>query len=259
MQHIKSITSGLFILLLFGFCQAVAQSLIAGIPSADVAEYRHIELTHESQLGAFNQPFKWNSFNILCYGLNRRTELTATFNNVNNSGSINFSPGIGVKHMVPLFDGVFPAWEGKLVLGGAYMFGLNQRSHGGWGYALGSFRLPAAKSRVTGGITYGTEQVFGFRSAGLFSSTSEIPNRTWAAMAGFEQPVAKNFSVIADWISGNHDIGALIVAGQYDWGHNVFILGYKLPNPNTGQVRAIIVEFMLALGHPKHRSPLPAH
>lgn len=259
MQHINRMLSGLFILLFFGFSQVVAQSLIAGIPSADVAEYRHLELTHESQLGAFNLPFKWNSFNILCYGLNRRTELTATFNNVNNSGSTNFSPGIGLKHMVPLFQRAFPAWEAKLILGGAYMMGIHPRSHGGWGYALGSLRLPLTQSRFTAGLTYGTEQVFGFRSARSLSSTGETPNRPWAAMAGFEQPVAKNLSVIADWISGNHDLGALILAGQYDWGHNVFILGYKLPNPNTGQVKAIIVEFMLALGHPKHRTPIPAH
>ena len=78
----------LFTILLF-YHGSFSQSLIVGIPSIDVAEPHHLEVTHETQLNFWERPAKWNSFNFACYGLGSNAELTTTLNNLSNDGSEN--------------------------------------------------------------------------------------------------------------------------------------------------------------------------
>jgi hypothetical protein len=74
-----------------------SQSLIVGIPSADVAPKGELELTHESQFYTEGNPRKWNSFNILCYGLGNHGEITTTIKNLNNLDNNKLALGIGLK------------------------------------------------------------------------------------------------------------------------------------------------------------------
>jgi hypothetical protein len=64
-------------------------------------------------------------------------------------------------------------------------------------------------------------------------------------LIGFEQPLTKHLSLIADWYSGTHALAAVIPAFQYDIGHNVLILGYKIANNIESGNNALIVEFMI--------------
>ena len=66
-------------------------------------------------------------------------------------------------------------------------------------------------------------------------------------IGGIEQPITKNWSFIADWYSGTHNLADFIPALQYKVGHQVFIAGYKFPNAGSGGKQAFIFEMMLTL------------
>lgn len=231
--------------LFFSISRLFSQSLIVGIPSADIAEKGNIEITHESQVNFFQKPNTWNSFNFLCYGINPRTELTLAFNNMNNEGSTNLSLGLGGKHVIPLKKN---DWETKITAGGNLLYSIPRKDVGYWLYSHFSFRVPKLKTRITSGLSYGTEQSFGFRrqttEEGIITQT---PIRPLSVMLGFEQHLFGNVSLVADWYSGNHDLAALIAAVQFDIKHHVLIFGYKFPNNMKRENEAIVLEFMISL------------
>ncbi len=228
-----------------------SQSLIVGIPSADVAEKGHIEFTHESQVNTWSTPKSWNSFNFLCFGIGKSTELTATFNNLNNQGSENMSAGLGAKHVFKLSKE--NKYESKLTIGGNLLYSLNRKDVGFWTYSHFSFRLPKTKTRLTAGLSYGTEQSFGFRKVLLQESNFSLePQRPFSLMVGFEQPLSKHVSLVADWFSGDHDLAALISGVQIDIGHHVLIFGYKMPNDFNRAGQAVVLEFMISLPTKRH-------
>lgn len=218
-----------------------AQSLILGIPNADVAHTGILEITHESQVG-FTRPVGWNSFNILTYGLNDRTELTANLINLDES----FLPGLtfaaGGKYVLPLGRS---AREWKLTAG--TNLGYAPRIHyDPWGlfsYAHLSMRMPGLRTRLTGGLSYGTPHFFGFRYARLPSEPlpSRQPTTRMSMMAGIEQPLTENLSLVADWFSGNHAQGALIAGFQYDWGPQALLVAYKRANGDAAK-DALVLE-----------------
>lgn len=220
-----------------------AQSLIVGIPSADVAEKNHLEITHESQIGKTS----WNSFNFACYGLGKGWELTSTLNNLNNEGSMNLAWGVGFKKVF-LLDKPAARTEQKLVVGTNLLYSFQRQDPGIWSYAMYSFRMPVTKTRLTGGITYGESQTFGFKNYSAL-----MPIKTWeerrhtGILAGFEQPITKTLSIIGDWYQGTHDLAAFIPAVQQDIGHHVLIIGYKIANNSLSGSNAFILEAMISI------------
>jgi len=234
------------VLLLSSFYSSFSQSLIVGIPSADVAEKHHLEFTHESQIGLQSRPYKWNSFNFLCYGLGNNAELTVTLNNLNNDGSTNAAIGFGAKKVFPIFKSN-NKWEHKLTAGSNILYGKQSGNIGFWSYGHYSFRVPATKTRLTAGVNYGQSQTFGFKSVMQNNQVTLTGRKLGSFIGGIEQPLYKNISLIADWYSGTHDLAAFIPALQIDVKHHVFIVGYKIPNNAASGNRALIVEFMLNL------------
>jgi hypothetical protein len=242
------------ITLLAAFCLvfqaniSTAQSLLVGIPSATVAHKGHFEITHESQVNRWSQDkFKWNSFSFLCYGVSKKLELTTSLSNLNNQGYQNVTTGAGFKFVQPLVDSSssLKAWEPKWVLGSNALYSLSRNTLGGWVYSMGSIRLPKVRTRLTGGVSYATSELYGHRYRFMQETQmlSVNPVRKATLLCGVEQPITKHFSVIADYFSGSHDLAALIMAVQYETENNVFILGYKLPN-ETQETDAIVIEVM---------------
>lgn len=225
---------------------ATAQSLIAGIPNASVAHKGHFEMTHESQFNWWENEFKWTSFNFWCYGVDERTELTVTFNNLASPGSGNLTAGVGFKRLVPLLPSR-AQHELKLTVGTNALFSLQGRGLGFWSYGHLSGRLP----RLTAGLSYGTEQAFGFRTVSrptigpAATGKDELrPLRPLSLIAGLEQPLVGRLSFIADWFSGTHDLAALITALQYDTHRVTYITGFKRANNPSSGVNALIIEVM---------------
>lgn len=91
------------ILFLASITSSFSQSLIAGIPSADVAPEKKFMFTHESQLNTWSyDKVKWNSFNFLCYGAAKNLEVTVSFSNLSNSPVAQESIGTGFKKIFDL-------------------------------------------------------------------------------------------------------------------------------------------------------------
>jgi hypothetical protein len=234
------------LIILYSSHQTFAQSLIVGMPSADVAEKGHLEITHETQWNFWQSPQKWNSFNFACYGLGKGVELTSTVNNINNDGSQNLAIGVGAKKVFNLKNTTDP-FERKLIIGGNILYSTQNRNIGQWTYGLLSSRVPSTKTRFTGGFSYGNSQTFGFttRTEGL--NTIITPNNRFVVLAGIEQPLFNNVSFICDWYSGSHDLAATIPALQIDLGHHVLIFGYKIPNNKQSGNQALIIEAMISI------------
>ena len=223
------------------------QSLIVGIPSADVAEPHHLEITHESQWNSWENGLKWNSFNFACYGIGHNTELTAALNNLNNDGSSNLALGLGAKKVFPIVRENKVLSEIKLTVGSNLLYSVQKQEPGIWVYSHASARIVATRTRLTIGGSYGTYHAFGFRRLLLSNGDVSLePRSPTALMLGFEQPLSHRVSVIGDWFSGIHDLAAFIPALQIDVKKHVLIFGYKFPNPQTGS-QALILECMFSI------------
>ncbi len=197
-----------------------SQSLIVGIPSADIAEKHHLEFTHETQWNFWEKPNKWNSFNFMCYGIGNNAELTLTRNNLDNESSKNLALGFGAKKVFNIFEST-PDWEHKVVLGTNFLYSTQRSDLGFWSYALYSLRIPQTRTRLTGGFSYGTSHTYGFRTSLVNNVEMQTSNNIGTFLIAFEQPLTRLLSFIADWYSGTHALAALIPAMQYDIGHHV--------------------------------------
>jgi hypothetical protein len=221
-----------------------SQSLIVGIPSADVAGKNQLEFTHETQWNFWDKPTNWNSFNFACFGIGSDMELTATLNNLDNEASDNLALGFGGKKVFNVLKSK-NEWEHKVIIGTNLLYSTTRKNFGFWSYGMYSFRLPNAKTRLTGGISYGTSHTYGFLPKFENNVFSQTPNDIATFLIGFEQPISKHVSLIADWYSGTHALAALIPAIQFDVGHHVLIFGYKIPNNDQSGSNALILEFMI--------------
>ncbi|WP_157579200.1 hypothetical protein [Spirosoma montaniterrae] len=240
--------------------KSLGQSLIAGIPSADVAKRGHIEFTHESQWASQNSKLKWNSFNFFTYGIANRTELAVSLVNVGSPGTGNVAAGIGYKTIVPLRKGedVGTFRERKLSVGQMVYAAVgpekntNRDRVGGWIYSHVSTRLWPSRTRLTGGLSYGSSHVFGFRTTNLIGLNGlvepmqqRVPLSPFTFIGGIEQPITKHVGLLADWISGRHDIAALITGVQFTIAHQVLILAYKRANDRVNDTDALVTEVMI--------------
>ncbi|MFO0680185.1 MAG: hypothetical protein U0169_26925 [Polyangiaceae bacterium] len=205
-----------------------AQSVIVSVPSTDVTREGHVMLAHESQLNTWSQskPY-WNSFTFGTFGVGRNVEVAATLYGVSAPGSGNVAVAGGYKHRVPLARQ--SPWEPTVAFGQMIPVSLSGTGVGFWTYGVASVRLPWTRTRFTAGPSYGSSQIFG--------------STTVSMIAGIEQPVAKNLFLVADWFSGNHDLGALVPAVQWNVNHSfIVIAGVKIPNGPRGGVVSGLVE-----------------
>jgi hypothetical protein len=206
---------------------AEAQSVIVGVPNTDVTAPKFLMIAHESQLniGAFDRPY-WNSFSFATYGIGHNIELAATLYGLSSPGSGNIAIAAGYKHRIPLVE--HSDWQPTIAIGQMFPVSLSGTGLGFWTYGVSSLRLPLLKTRFTLGASYGSRQIFGRTSVSL--------------LGGVEQPFSKAFSLVADYISGGNDLGALIPAVQLTPFHGfIIIAGVKFPNtPRAGPVSALL-------------------
>ncbi len=229
------VASSLVALALLAPARGAAQSLIVGIPNAETTPRGRFALTHESQALLFKQPVAWNSFSFLTYGVTEHVEASLALTGLSAPRSGELSLGAGFKWVEPLFETSAHAWELRLTMGASALFSLDRPAVGGWGYAHGSFRIPRAHTRITAGVSYGSDVLFGAGHTPV------------AAMVGVEQPITDWFWLVADWYSGYHALGAFIPAAQFNVGRFAIIAGYKLDNDRARPSDAVILEVMALL------------
>lgn len=233
-----------------------AQSLIVGIPSADVTHPGLLEWTHESQFAPkSNNTVAWNSFNFLTYGIAKNTEISISLNNLGYPSTFNEALGFGAKRIIPLYHGEADhdnknhhliGHDTRLTVGAVANYSFSRKQPGYWVFSHLSYRLPAIYTRLTAGVSNGNAPTFGYRNIPTGEGLSiEQANQPWSAIVGFEQPIAHRWSFIADWFSGTHDLACFIPAIQYEREKQVIIVGYKIPNNGLSGYHALVLETMV--------------
>ena len=205
-----------------------AQSVIISAPNTDITPKGEVMLAHESQWNRFQTGNYWNSFTFGTYGLSKNTELAATLYGLDRPATGNVALGVGLKHRW-LHRTTASGWQWEGSAGFMSPLSVSGRGLGGWGFGNVSVRAPGVRTRVTVGPSYGSSQIFG--------------RGTYSTLVGLEQPVSKQFSLVADWFSGTHDLAAAI--GGFAWHPRrelVVILAYKVPNNAASGKPAPLVE-----------------
>jgi hypothetical protein len=204
-----------------------AQQTIFNVPSADVTPQGTLFLQHESQFRAWEPDSFWLGTHYTAYGIGHNTELGATLINLSAPPSNNVSLMLGFKSAIPVLTNPFPEREFKITVGASTPISFQGRGVGAWVYSHLSSRLPTLKTRLTAGISGGTENLFG--------------RDTVHFIGGYEQPITKRFSLIGDWFSGTHANGFFIPGFSFALTKSTNIyFGYQVPN-NTKCGRSGIV------------------
>ncbi|MEI8378160.1 MAG: hypothetical protein WCF95_06445 [bacterium] len=223
------------ILIVFSsFFNAVyAQQTVFNVPSADVTENKHIFLQQEAQFRAWQPgPFFLGS-TYASYGIGHNTEITATLFNVGAPATNNITLGTGFKSAMPIagLKDKYPKREYKFTLGSEVLSSLEGQGAGNWTYGHLSGRVPKVNTRLTGGVSYGTKQVFGTNQA--------------VFIGAIEQPVTKRLTLISDWFSGSeHFAGFLITGVSYAYPKDkTLYAGYQIPNSSQCGKSGFVIQF----------------
>jgi len=216
----------LFLILILVSKHASAQQTIFNVPSADITEKNRNFFQHESAVRMQDPGKFWGTTNYFARGLGSNVELDATMFNLNDPASKNVTLGVGPKAVLPLAKN---SYQPKLILGGMLPFSLQGKGAGHWIYSAGSITIPQTNTRLTAGISNGTKQIFN-RNVTCF-------------IGGFEQKVTEDLSLIADWYSGNHDIGILAAGFGYTLPREFMLYaGYQIPNSKRVARNSVVIE-----------------
>jgi hypothetical protein len=193
---------------------ALGKSLIAGIPSADVAKWGQLEYTHKSQWGKGRAPGNLNcdSFIFFTFGVASQTELTVSLVSLGSSGTENVALGVGYKTISPL--------NGD---DDARLFQERKLTPGQMVYAAHGPDRNITRDRA--GL-----------NALLEPGTHHIPLSPSTFIGGLEQPLTRRVSLVADRISGRHELTALITGVQLNIGPKVMILACKRANDQVEDI-----------------------
>lgn len=222
---------------------AHAQSVVISVPSTDVVPRGTTMIAHESQVSTrfYEKPY-WNSFTFGTYGVHPNIELAATLYGIAHPASNNVAIAVGYKHRIPLADR--SEWRPTVAFGPMLAQSLSGRGAGGWTYAVASIRVPHLRTRFTVGPSYGARQIFGRQATSL--------------LAAMEQPLTSRVSLVADYFSGNHELGALVGAVQLNLTRAfIVIAGVKRPSSPLAGPTSAVLELTYEL-HPSGSAHLPA-
>jgi hypothetical protein len=192
---------------------ALGKSLIAGIPSADVAKWGQLEYTHKSQWGKVRAPGNLNcdSFIFFTFGVASQTEQAVWLINLGLPGTENVALGVGYKTISPLNGEDADLFHERRLTPGQMVY-------------------------VAVGPDRNTTRNRAGPNALLEPGTHRIPLSPSTFIGGLEQPLTKQIGLVADRISGRHEIAALITGVPLNIGPKVMILACKRAN---GQVEDI--------------------
>ncbi len=215
-----------------------AQTLIVGIPSTDVAPKREFALAHETQANRFQSGGYWNSFTFATYGLGNGYELAASLYGPSRPASPELSLGLGFKKRFSIAGEWAKKRELTVATGAMVPTSFRGNGVGLWAYGLASIRAPKTRTRFTLGPSWGTKQIFG--------------RTVTKAMVGIEQPLTKKISLVTDWFTGTHDLGASIFGVSYQPDPSFLVIsGWKMANNARSGKSAFMVEVAYIFGHKK--------
>ena len=212
-----------------------AQQAIINMPSADITPRGQIFLMHETQVRSWEPGRYWYGTNFLTYGAGKNTELALTTYNHGGPQTPNAAVGVGFKTGIPLFRQSLAEREVQLTVGNMMILSTTGRGVGTFIYGHGSLRLPGSGTRVTAGISGGTDELF--------------KRDTIHFIGALEHKLNKRWMLTAEWFSGRHDFGFLTPGVLFHpTPDTVFVVGYKIPNHQSNGKSGFVVEFGIFLG-----------
>lgn len=229
----KSILISILIMFL-NICNTVqAQQTVFNVPSADATEKGHTFLEQEGQFRAWNPGAFFTGTTYSAYGIGHNTEIDVTLFNVGAPATNNITMGTGFKSAMPIagLKDKYPQREYKFTLGSQVLSSLQSQGVGNWTYGHLSGRVPKINTRITGGVSYGTKQVFGIN--------------TTCFIGAVEHPVTKKLNLISDWYSGNEHFAGFLISGiSYTYPKNkTLFAGYQIPNNSQCGNSGFVIEF----------------
>ncbi len=226
------------LLVVTGYREVLGQQAIVNMPSADITPRGQVFLMHEMQT-RFREPGRfWLGTNFLAVGVGRNTELAVTTYNHGWPHAPNAAIGVGFKSGIPLFEQTHAEREIRMTVGKMTIFSTTGRGVGNFTYSHGSFRLPGSGTRITAGISGGTDELF--------------KRDTVHFIGAIEHKFGKKWMVTTEWFSGRHDFGFLTPGVAYHpTPRTVVVLGYKIPNHASNGKSGIVFEFGIFLGEKK--------
>jgi hypothetical protein len=217
----------IFIFVILLSKNALSQQTIFNVPSADILEKDKNFLQHESQFRSRDPEKFWNATNYFARGIGYNTELDVTQFNLSTPSSKNVSLGIGTKTAL-FFDEKDP-YKTKTIIGFMLPISLQSQGVGHWFYASESLVLPQTNTRITAGFSSTSKQISG-KNANAF-------------MAGIEQKITNDFSLIGDWYSGNHALGLAALGFGYSLPKDfTFYGGYQITNSKQNGRNSFVIE-----------------
>ncbi len=211
-----------------------AQQAIINMPSADITPKGQGFLMHETQMHPFQAGTSryWYGTNFFTYGVGGNTELAITTYNAGAPAAINQNAGFGFKSAIPLGR---DSRERKVTVGSMGLWNYRGQGVGNFSYAHYSWRVPRARTRITMGGWFGTEELF--------------KKNTGNVLGGIEHPLHKKVILLTEWFAGNHDLGFVIPGVLFHpTPRQMFVIGYKIANDPRNGAGGFVVEYGFFFG-----------
>ncbi len=215
-------------LLVLGTSVAHAQQTIINVPSLDQTPRGKNFALHESQLRNWGGRAYWYTTNFYTRGLTDRLELAATVYNLGAPTSRFAAASVGYKTSMPIGWRPLARLRPQAGFGQMVHWSLRGRGADVWSYAQGAVTLPRLGTRLMAGVSHGTPQVFGKRSAHFIGS--------------YEQPLGKRVALLGEWWAGRHEFGDFVPGFNVHAGPWVLVGGYKFSNKPGTATDGIILE-----------------
>jgi hypothetical protein len=219
-------------LIFFSFCLDVnAQMTILNVPSADVAKKGGYFFEHESQFRTKENGRFYNATHYLTAGIGANTELSATYFNLGDQAKDGDTLATGFKSAIPIpINEQYQKYRPTLIIGSNLVSTLHHDSFGNWSYLGSAVTIPQSKTRLTAGISYATQELYGLEATRF--------------MGGFEQQLTTNLSYIGDWFSGNSNSLGVFASGlSYQFPNELIaIAGWQFSNSKRIAQNGFIVE-----------------
>ena len=226
-NYMKILSIATFLIVIFFTHKSFSQQTIFNVPSADILQKDKVFVQHESQFRAKDPQNFINATNYFAYGAGNNIEIDATLFNLSSPTSKNVALGIGFKSAYEIE--ALKDYQAKIIFGDMVPFSLQGNGVGNWLYVEPSFYVSQTSTRITGGISYGTKQIFG--------------EEVVCFLGGFEQKVTAKINFIGDWYSGNHALGIFANGFSYQFPRDLtFYAGYQIPNSKEVGRNSFVIE-----------------
>jgi len=217
---------------------ARAQQTIFDVPSDSITPAGRLFLQNEGQFRPWTPGAFYLGTQYQALGVGHNTELDMTLINITAPKSSPIVLGVGAKTAIPLLKKRLQKCQLKLIVGQLVPIALDRFQGvggvGNWSYASLSGRVPWTHTRLQGGVSTGTRQIFG-RTNVCF-------------IGGYEQPLTPRLSLIGDWFSGRHSLGLFIPGFSLAFPRDYALYcGFQIPNFRENGRTGFVVELAKVL------------